>query len=107
MLAVTQENFSNEVEQFQGVVVLDFWAPWCAPCRMIAPIFEELAEKDFAGNAQVKFGKVNVDEQQELAARFKIRGIPTIKVFKGGREVDQFVGAAPKTTLLDLINRHL
>ncbi len=107
MLTITKDNFGKEVEQFSGVVLVDFWAPWCGPCRMVAPVLEELAEKDFKGDARIKFGKINVDEEQELATRFKIRGIPTIKIFKNGQEVEQFVGAAPKTTYLDIIKRHL
>lgn len=106
MLELTQANFATEVENFNGVVIVDFWAPWCGPCRMIAPLFEELST-EYANNPQIKFCKINTDEEGEIAAKFKIRGIPTLKVFKGGKEVEQFVGAAPKEVYKELIGRHL
>jgi len=88
---LTRDNFDSIVGN--GVTLVDFWAPWCGPCRMIAPVIEELAE-DYEGRATIS--KVNTDEQQELAVRFGIRSIPTILFFKNGEVVDQMIGAASK-----------
>ena len=87
----TNENFESLVAE--GVTMVDFWAPWCGPCRMIAPIVEEIAE-EYDGKAKVV--KVNTDEQQELAIKFGIRSIPTVLFFKDGQVADQLIGAGPK-----------
>jgi thioredoxin 1 len=92
----TEQNFKNEVLESKTPVLVDFWAEWCGPCRMIAPAVEQLA-RDFDGRAKIV--KVNVDEEQGLASQYGIRSIPTLLFFQGGRVVDQLVGAAPKQTL--------
>jgi thioredoxin 1 len=98
-IELTSGDFESTLAE--GVSLVDFWAPWCGPCRMIAPIIEELAE-DFDGTA--KICKVNTDEQQEIAVKFGIRSIPTIMFFKDGEMVDQVVGAQSKQALTDTIN---
>ncbi|MBN2824587.1 MAG: thioredoxin [Campylobacterales bacterium] len=101
-IELTSANFDSTVAE--GVAMVDFWAPWCGPCRMIAPVIEELAE-DFEGKA--KICKVNTDEQQEIAAKYGIRSIPTILFFKEGQMVDQMVGAASKDVFAEKINAQL
>lgn len=96
---LTASNFKEITKE--GVALVDFWAPWCGPCRMIAPVIEELAN-DFDGIA--KICKVNTDEEQEIAVKFGIRSIPTILFFKNGEMVDQMVGAASKQAFTDKIN---
>ncbi|HHH20012.1 MAG TPA: thioredoxin [Campylobacterales bacterium] len=96
---LTNENFDATVNE--GVTLVDFWAPWCGPCRMIAPVIEELAE-EFDGKATI--AKVNTDEQQEIAVKFGIRSIPTIIFMKDGELVDQMVGAASKDAFAEKLN---
>jgi thioredoxin 1 len=96
---LTSENFDSTVAN--GVTMVDFWAPWCGPCRMIAPIIDELAE-EFEGKATI--AKVNTDEQQDIAVKFGIRSIPTILFFKDGEVVDQMVGAASKDVFAEKLN---
>ncbi len=92
----TSANWDKDVLQANGLVMVDFWAVWCGPCRMIAPTVEELA-KEYAGRVTV--GKLNTDENSEVASRYKIMGIPTIMFFRNGEKVDQVVGAVPKPQL--------
>jgi len=98
-IELTSENFEATVSE--GVALVDFWAPWCGPCRMIAPVIEELAE-EFDGKA--KICKVNTDEEQEIAVKFGIRSIPTLIFLKDGEIVDQIVGAQSKQVLADKLN---
>lgn len=93
-LKITRENFENEVMKSDIPVLIDFWAPWCGPCRMMGPIIEQLAE-EYEG--KVKVGKVNVDEEGELSQAFGVMSIPTIVLVKDGKVVKQAVGARPKT----------
>lgn len=100
-LQLTEKNFENEVVKSALPVLVDFWAEWCGPCRMIAPIIEEIA-RDLEG--KLKVAKINVDNEQELATQFNIMSIPTILLFKNGEVVEQIVGAMSKDQLLKKIN---
>ena len=99
VLHITKENFEQEVLKSDKPVLLDFWASWCGPCRMLSPILEELA----AENPDVKVAKVNTDEQMELAMQFNVMSIPAIFVVKDGQVVNQTVGVQPKENLLALL----
>jgi thioredoxin 1 len=101
VLELNGDNFESEVVKSDVPVLVDFWAPWCGPCKMIGPIIEELAG-EFDGKA--KIGKVNVDNNQDLAAKFGIKGIPTVMLFKGGESINNFVGLRPKDDLVAAIN---
>lgn len=104
VLEFTDGNFDAEVLNSDLPVLVDFWAEWCAPCLMIAPTVDSVAD-DFAG--RLKVGKVNVDYNNQTAARFMIRGIPTLLLFRGGKVVDQRVGAVGKADLVKMIEPHL
>lgn len=99
VIHITKENFKQEVVEYKGTVLLDFWAVWCGPCRMVSPILDEVAEE----RADIKVGKVNVDEQMELAREFNVVSIPTLVVVKDGKVVNQSVGAKPKAKILELL----
>ena len=101
---LTDANFKSAVLDSDKPVLVDFWAPWCAPCRMVAPAVEELASK-YAG--QVKVGKLNIDDHQEVPQRYNVMSIPTILVFKNGQPVDQIVGAVPKAHLESMLKKAL
>lgn len=98
MLALTNDNFDKELKA--GTVLVDFWAPWCGPCRMLGPVVEQLSEE----MKTLKFGKVNVDEQPELSERFEVASIPTLLLFKNGKVIANRVGAATKESLKEWIN---
>jgi thioredoxin 1 len=103
-IEVTDANFKAEVLDSATPVLVDFWAEWCGPCKMIAPSVEQLAT-DFAG--KLKVGKVDVDSNQQTAMQFGIRSIPTLLIFKNGKVVEQIVGAVPKQALADKVTKHL
>ena len=96
---INKNNFQNEVLNSEKKVLLDFWAPWCGPCRMVVPIVEEIADE----RPDIKVGKINVDEEVELASQFGIMSIPTLVVIENGKIVNQAMGARPKEAILDML----
>lgn len=103
-LVFTEDNFKKEVLESDKPVLVDFWAVWCGPCKMLAPTVDQL-NTEFDGKAKV--GKVNVDENQQLAAQYGIMSIPTVMVFKGGKVVEQFIGVNPKGVYVDALKKHV
>jgi thioredoxin 1 len=103
-MAVTDANFGTEIEGSDGLSMVDFWAAWCGPCRMVAPVVEQLAS-EYEG--RLKVGKLDVDANQQTAMRYNIRSIPSILFFKDGKHVDTVVGAVPKPMLERKIEEHL
>lgn len=99
-ITVTKENFDEEVRNYKGTVLLDFWAGWCAPCMMLSPVISEIAEEL---DGKVKVGKVNVDEQPELSAAFRVESIPLLVVVKDGVIQKQSVGVIPKNSILEML----
>ena len=95
VITITKENFTNEVIKSDNPVLLDFWASWCGPCRMVSPVVDEIA----AAHPEIKVGKVNVDEQPDLAGFYQVSSIPTLMVFKDGKIVNRAVGARPRSAI--------
>ena len=104
MLTITDENFEAEVLKSDKPVLVDFWAEWCGPCRLMAPTLAAVAQ-EYAG--RIKVGKLNVDDSPSTPPRYQIRGIPTLILFKNGQVADQFVGATSKDTVVKMIERSL
>ena len=98
-ISISKENFQNEVVNFDKPVLLDFWAPWCGPCRMVVPIMEEIARE----RPDIKVGKINVDEQPELVRQFRVASIPTLVVMKGGRIAGRAMAIKPKSQILAML----
>ncbi len=104
VLTLTKDNFEKEVLQSDKPVLVDFWAAWCGPCRMVAPVVDEIASEY---NGKAKVGKINVDEQNELAQSYRVMSIPTLMVFKNGKIAENVVGARSKADLANMLNKHL
>lgn len=103
-VTLTNDNFEAEVAKSDIPVLVDFWAPWCGPCKALAPIMEQLAA-EYAG--KLKIGKLDIDENNELAIKFGVRSIPTMLFFKGGQPVDKMVGAVPKAQIIQRLGQIL
>lgn len=101
LVAVNDQNFELEIEKAEGLAVVDFWAEWCGPCRIVSPVVEEVA-KQYQG--KVKVAKVDVDQNQRIAAQYAIRSIPSLYVFKDGKVVEQIVGAVPKHQIVSVLD---
>ena len=99
VLSITKENFQKEVLESNKTVLLDFWASWCGPCRMVSPLIDEIAGE----TPEIKVGKINVDEQRELTSAFNVMSIPTLVVMKNGQVVNQAMGARPKAQIISML----
>jgi len=104
IVVLTNDNFEQEVLKSDKPVLIDFWAQWCGPCRAVAPVMDELAN-DYNGRA--KIAKVNVDEQGELAAKFRIMSIPTVMLFKNGQVAEKIIGARPKAEFVSILDKNI
>ena len=104
VLTLTGSNFDDETKKADGPILVDFWAEWCGPCRMVAPVLEQIAA-DYKG--RVRVGKVNVDEHNGIASKYGVQSIPTLLLFKQGKVVEQYIGATSKDVLTKLIDKHI
>lgn len=104
VLMITKDNFDEVINNSDKPVLVDFWASWCGPCRSLAPIIDEIAEEY---DGKVVVGKINVDEEGELSAKFRIMSIPTVMLFKGGQAVEKIVGARPKSDFVKMLDRNI
>ncbi len=104
VLQLNEEQFKSEVESGKGLILVDFWAPWCGPCRLVGPILDELAV-ELAGKARIM--KLNVDDHNALAAKYQVSGIPSMILFQDGRKIDMLVGAHPKPSIREFILKHV
>jgi len=104
IVTLTSANFETEIKKPESPILVDFWAEWCGPCRLVAPVLETLSGEY---DGRLRIGKVNVDEQSGLATKYGVQSIPTLLIFKGGKVVEQFIGAAPRDVLARLIEKHV
>ena len=104
-MQLTDQNFQQEIEQYQGIAVVDFFAPWCGPCQLMAPMIEELIKEYQDKN--IKIAKINIDENKTTAQKFNIMSIPTIYLFKNGKVIERIIGYTTKEDLKELINKYL
>ena len=104
VLEIKSENFNNEVIGYNGVIVVDFFANWCGPCRKLAPLLEEV-ETEL--NSKVRFAKINTDENIEMAKKYQVSGLPTLMIFKNGEAVERLVGLMPKSSIITNIEKHI